>query len=70
MLTLGLSIVLSASFLLWSQSFWNNLLLEEYAVCADAIYTVDDLHPTVDCIAVRGSFISDTGTLGPSPAHS
>ena len=42
-------------------------LPNDYAVCSTGsqIYTVDEINPRVECIAVSGSRIVHTGTLGP-----
>lgn len=39
---------------------------DRYIICSESnnIYTVDETRPRVQCLFVRGSEISDTGTLG------
>lgn len=44
---------------------------DRYVICSESnnIYTVAEPHPRVQCLSVKGSEISDTGTLG-VPARS
>ena len=49
-------------------SKWSTQQTTDYAVCSmsNAIYTVDAVNPTVQCIVVRDTRIADVGQLGSS----
>lgn len=55
---------LSALFILWFfVAVLDKLVTNEYTLCSNNIYTVDDANPHVECIFVRGTIIHDMGSF-------
>lgn len=62
---------LSALFILWFfVAVFDKLVTNEYTLCSNNIYTVDDANPHVECIFVRGTIIHDMGSFGIRVHHS
>lgn len=55
---------LSAFAILWFFMVFDKMVINEYTVCSNRIYTVDAANPHVECILVRGTNIHDVGSLG------
>lgn len=67
---LAASFALSVTLLLYLRNFHSSPLASSYILCSppdtEHIYTVDHEDSKVECMAVRGDFIVDTGARGTS----